>query len=269
MINHLFDFTDIFILMLQFFKWTIIFHHFQICQVCFTTEPCGSDGKEQTCSSILVYMYIYADGITTHLCDSEEIRWPIFQTNTQTCPYISVYCPLNWECWDPVFVPIARMCVCMCVFGSRGLACWLPEATTLKCVKWGSSQRWALGYEAALKSERVFMDVCACVCVTYISDICQIHWHISWCEWHWACRPSPSVPSPPYSPWHGTVLHLVYRVMRETDETEGGFEVQSGVKHTRRLNYSTWGHNTTNTVHHLYVFVRTMISSFFFCWIEL
>lgn len=94
--------------------------------------------------------------------------------------------------------------------------------------------------------------VCVCVCVTYISDICQIHWHICWCEWHWACRPSPSAPSPLYSPWHGTVLRLLYGVMRQTDETDGGSEAQSGVKLTGVLNYTTWSDNTSNTAGHFF-----------------
>ncbi len=114
--------------------------------------------------------------------------------------------------------------VCVC-FEAGG---WLPEATALKCVKWGSSQRWALGYEVALRGvcvcTCVVVCVWLCVCVTYISDICRIHWHICWCEWHWARRPAPSIPSPPHSLWHGTVLHLVHVVMRQTDGTEGGFQ---------------------------------------------
>lgn len=153
---------------------------------------------------------------------------------------------LLWEC----------MCVCVykCAFGSSGLDCWLPEATDLKCVKWGSSQRWALGYEAALKSVCGFMDVC----------VCHIHIRLmSYSLTHllmWVTLSLQAFSTAPYYHWHETVLHLVCRVIRQTNDTEVGFEVQSGVKRTERLNYRTWGDNTTNTVHHLNVFVQTMIS---------
>lgn len=126
-------------------------------------------------------------------------------------------------------------------------------------MKWGSSQRWALGYEVTLKGVCLCVCECksVCLCVTYISDICQIHWHICWCEWHWACRPAPSIPSPLYSLWHGTVLHLVCGVMRQTDETVGGFKVQSGLKLTGVFNYSTWSDNMKITVYQVYVFYKS------------
>jgi len=177
-----------------------------------------------TCCWILVYR------ATTDVIQRKYVDLYSRQIHTHVHIYMYVYCSLNCAClcnWNPVFVPTASVCV----HSHRRLTCWLPEATALKCVKWGNSQQWALGYESELKSECVYLDVYVFVSVTYISDIHQIHWHICW-----ACRPPASVPAypPPGCPWHGTVLHLLCRVMRQMDETE----FQSGVKLTRCLNHN-------------------------------
>lgn len=169
---------------------------------------------------------------TTHLCDSVEICWPIFQTNTQTCPYISAYRSLDWahkRDWIPMFVPTMSisvyMRVCMCVLKQKGgLTCWLPRATALKCVKWGSSQRWALGYEATLKTERECVCVCArlcvCVCHTYQAYVkfTDTSADVSDTE---PAGPLHPIPSPHIPPDVEQSFILVCRVMRQTIETEG------------------------------------------------
>lgn len=115
-------------------------------------------------------VHICTDGIITHYCNSEKICWPIFQTNIETCPCICVRCSLRSA--RSVMCVCARvrarvwMCVCVpvCVVGGlTGSWLWLPQATTLMCVKWGSSQRWALGNE--------MWAVCVSVCHVHITHM--------------------------------------------------------------------------------------------------
>lgn len=91
-------------------------------------------------------------------------------------------------------------------------------------------------------------DGCVCVCVSHIRHMSSSLTHLL--MWVTLSLQAHFIQFPPYSLWHGTVLHLLSGVMRQTDQTDRGRRAHSGVKLTAVLNYRTWCDDTINTVHY-------------------
>ena len=139
------------------------FHHWSI-------GPCGSDGKQHT--AVYVYLYWWNHNPFVWFAGNTLAYIPNKHTNMSIHIRVLLIRPCMLAASGSCVCARCEcvcVCVCTCVFwiGGGGLACWLPEAKALKCVKWGSSQRWALGYEVALRG------VCVCVCV-FVSE-CVTH----------------------------------------------------------------------------------------------